>query len=71
MEALQFFCTTFGCDINLADNSGITPLYMAAQDGKDACVQMLIDYNADIHKARKNGMMPIHAAASCGRVLSV
>ena len=50
---------------------GVTPAHIAAQNGHTAMVQFLYDIGADIHRARNNGLRPIHDAARTGQELSL
>ena len=53
-----------GADVNQATAKGVTPLYVAAQNGHEACVVSLIQAGADIHKAANHGRTPLAAAVN-------
>jgi Ankyrin repeats (3 copies) len=47
----------FGANVDVADSNGWTPLMHAVMQGKQlACVQALLDADADVTKTLKNGM---------------
>ena len=46
-------------DANQAKQNGVTPLYMAAQDGHEAVVRALIELGADVNKATDRGRRPL------------
>ena len=52
-----------GADVNQATSNGVTPLYVAAQQGHESCVALLIQAGADVRKASKNGYTPMKVAA--------
>lgn len=54
-------------DVNLANNEGTTPLYMALLNGKSDAVKVLIAHSADVNVAEKyKGTTPLWAAARQG-----
>ena len=55
-----------GADVNKANNDGLTPLYVGAQEGHEAMVRALIELGADINKASDKGVTPLHIAAQKG-----
>ena len=52
-----------GADKDLADNSGVTPLCIAAHDGHVSIVRALLDAGADKSIATNNGNTPMSLAA--------
>ena len=48
-----------GADVNKAADDGETPLYVAAEVGHDAIVQVLIQAGADINMATDDGSTPL------------
>jgi Ankyrin repeats (3 copies) len=54
---------TAGLDINLADNSGMTPLMTAAEYKHEAAVEMLLTHGAAVNAADNGGLTPLIAAA--------
>jgi ankyrin repeat protein len=51
-----------GADVNQASSLGITPLYVAAQQGHEGIVAVLIQAGADARKAVKSGATPMTIA---------
>lgn len=49
-------------DINLFQNDGVSPLYIACQNGHDSIVQLSINKGADINWCRKDGVSPLYIA---------
>ena len=62
---------TTGADKDLAENRGATPLFIAVQEGHDACARALLDAGADKDLARTDGCNPLLIAAQCGHDASV
>ena len=56
-----------GADINQAENSGYTPLYIASQNGHVDVVRALLDRGADINQARNDGATPLMLAKHFNR----
>jgi ankyrin repeat protein len=54
--------------VDQASNGGYTrtPLYIAAQEGHEAVVELLIAAKADVNKADKYGKTPLWSAAYNG-----
>lgn len=46
--------------------NGATPFYMAAQDGREACLRLLLENSADPGQARSDGVAPVFAAVGMG-----
>ncbi len=56
-----------GADVNRSRTDGAPPLYIAANLGKlEALTALVKEYKADIHKATKTGVTPMHSAALGG-----
>mgnify|MGYP000090432921 FL=1 len=55
-----------GADVNKADDNGVTPLYMAAEQGHEGAVRALVELDADINKAIDVGATPLYVAALQG-----
>jgi cytohesin len=53
-------------DVNKAKNGGWTPLFVAAQNGHEAVLRVLIKAGADINKAKDDGVTPLFMAATLG-----
>ncbi|CAI9725691.1 ankyrin-3-like isoform X1 [Octopus vulgaris] len=51
------------CDVNLADSSGIRPLYQSAMGGDFELSKLLLENGADINAVDGNGDTVLHAAA--------
>ena len=52
-----------GCDVNLGNNDGRTPVYVAAAAGHTAVVGALIAARCDLNLAMKSGFRPLDIAA--------
>lgn len=74
-ELLQFLCnhiqksvlintsrTNIDFYINGQDEDGKTPLHLASEQGHEVCIEILLNYNADISLANDRGQLPFHAA---------
>ena len=55
--------------IDQADEQGITPLYMACQEGHPGCVQRLLEADADINQAMNDGTTPLSIACEIGHIV--
>jgi ankyrin repeat protein len=55
-----------GADINLPDTNGITPLYLACQEGHKDIVKLLLDKQADINVQITYGATPLYVACDGG-----
>ena len=52
--------------VDVLAKDGETPLYLATQNGHEACVNMLLSKKADVSKAADNEVTPLHIAACNG-----
>jgi ankyrin repeat protein len=52
-------------------DDGTTPLYIAAQNGHEAIVRVLIELGADVKKAEDDGWTPLYVAAYEGNAVVV
>jgi ankyrin repeat protein len=67
-EAFIILVESGGCDINAADQTGLTPLHSAAFIGLPQAVPMLLEAGAKIDARDSFGDTPLHTAAMKGRV---
>jgi len=56
-----------GADVNAANRSGNTALYLAASRGYTSVVQMLADKGANLNAKNNRGLTPLAAAQSTRR----
>ena len=56
-----------GDDVDLRDDEGTSPLWIASAAGHDLAVEALIEANADVSFADNFGSTPLFAAAQEGR----
>lgn len=54
-------------DVNLADNSGVTPLHLCAFAGSSRCVRLLLALGAEPNACDVDNWTPLHAAAMKGQ----
>eukprot|EP00947_MAST-08B_sp_MAST-8B-sp1_P000419 g419.t1 len=52
---LLFKLVTYGADVDVADDSGLTPLHVTCKRGNTAACKLLLDAGADTDRAEKNG----------------
>eukprot|EP00435_Cladocopium_sp_Y103_P005001 s670_g1.t1 len=57
------FLIEIGCDINLADGSGYTPLHSAAASGYLEIVQLMVESGVNCHLLTKDGLSALDCAA--------
>ncbi len=55
-----------GADVNKARNDGVTPLFIASQNGHCDVVDALVGGGADVNKASNNGVTPLYIASEKG-----
>lgn len=55
-----------GTQVNAVDESGITPLHVAAFNNNVRLAEILLANGANVHARTNNGMTPLHFAASQG-----
>jgi ankyrin repeat protein len=61
-------------DINKANKNGATPLFIAAQQGNESCLRLLVNQNANINQPTHDDTSPLAVAAehshiSCLQIL--
>ncbi|UNF62747.1 ankyrin repeat domain-containing protein [Spiroplasma poulsonii] len=59
---LTRFLVVIGADVNLQDENGRTPLFVATSINNPEMVQLLLDNGADINLQNKNGITPLNFA---------
>ncbi|MCP4370086.1 MAG: hypothetical protein GY797_18520 [Deltaproteobacteria bacterium] len=57
-----------GADVNLINENGYSPLYMASMDGHAEIVKLLLEAGADVNKASTNGITPLYSASVAGTI---
>ncbi|XP_055998791.1 ankyrin-1-like [Ostrea edulis] len=57
---------TNGADINLCNNDGLSPLFIACHNGHDSTVKLLLNNGANINLCMKNGVSPLYIACQNG-----
>jgi len=55
-----------GANLDLAHESGATPVFMAAQEGHHEVLRLLVDNHAEVNRADKGGRTPAYMAARSG-----
>ncbi|XP_050409060.1 putative ankyrin repeat protein RF_0381 [Patella vulgata] len=55
-----------GCDVNLSDKVGVTPLLLAVEQNEIEIVTLLQTHGADVNKQNSRGMSPLHLAIKKG-----
>jgi ankyrin repeat protein len=61
-----------GASIEAINEEGYTPLHVAAEDGLEKCIEILISFGASVHATtEEGGDTPLHLAAENGHVESV
>jgi len=53
--------------VDQAANNGCTPLFQAAQEGQEKCVELLLGAGAAVDQANNNGSTPLFIAAQEGQ----
>ena len=51
-----------GADLNICNNEGKTPIYLASENGQYAAVKKLTELGADVNIPEKNGRTPFYIA---------
>ena len=68
LNVANYLVNELGCDVNLCDNDGRSPLYDAVNGGSLELVQFLIDHNAQNFREPIDQMSPLMWAAEKRRV---
>jgi hypothetical protein len=68
VEDIRYFIEEKGVYVNARDNSGWTPLHVAAKYGNIEAVKFLVSKGADIHVTDRQGFTPLHQVAFHGRI---
>lgn len=55
-----------GVDMNCQACDGATPLYEASKNGHKEVVELLLSHKADVNRATKSGLLPLHIAVQKG-----
>ncbi|KAM6441251.1 ankyrin repeat domain-containing protein 53 [Liasis olivaceus] len=58
MPCLQYLLSK-GADVNVQNQTGVSPLHKAASEGRESCLQALIDAGANVHALDNEGQKPI------------
>ncbi|XP_063166830.1 ankyrin repeat domain-containing protein 53 [Candoia aspera] len=58
LECLQYLLSK-GADVNVQNQSGVSPLHKAASEGREDCLQVLIEAGGDVHAQDNEGQKPI------------
>ena len=60
-----------GCDVNAADDNGVSPLYWAVWKGDSAITEYIAANGAEINATNRWGSTPLHWAADLGHDLII
>lgn len=60
-----------GADVNTRNPNGASVLFLAASEGQDSVVRLLLNHGADVNQPDNAGLTPLHAAADGARLLEV
>ena len=52
--------------MDLQNNNGATPLWLAAEEGRTATAEALMEAGGDVNHRNKSGSSPLHFAAGKG-----
>lgn len=65
---ITFWNSLSGANVNCQAHDQATPLFIAAQEGKETCVELLLSSGADPNQYcnEEEWQLPIHAAAQMG-----
>lgn len=55
-KSLSIMFMSLDADPSVKSKAGFTPLHMAAQEGHEDCVEMLIERGADVNVPANNGI---------------
>lgn len=67
MEVVKKFIEV-GADVNIGENGGLTPLFLASQKGHFEIVEKLIEAGADVNAVNKDGCTPLYWASRNGHL---
>lgn len=63
---LDFFITTFNCQLSFFLQNGYTPLHISAKKNQTNIASALLQYGAETNVLTKQGVSPLHLAAQEG-----
>ena len=61
----------FGADLDISNNDGATPAYVAACNGHGNTLMLLHELGADLDQQNKNGATPAYIAAQKGQLAAL
>ena len=65
-EIVKLLLTEGNAEVDKPSNSGTTPLYIAAKEGRTEIVKLLLRGGADANKAKNDGWTPLRIAKHKG-----
>jgi ankyrin repeat protein len=63
---MELLLSRVDINLNIQDESGLTPLHYAAQGITNQCMRLIMDRGADTNIQDKNGLVPLHYAIRWG-----
>lgn len=68
LDVAAYFLHECHANVNEQNEMGVTPVYIASQDGHEAMVRLLVEAGADVNICNRTKHAPLHEAVAGGHV---
>lgn len=66
IDVVRYFVAECSANVNEQNEMGVTPVYIASQDGLAAIVELLVQHGADVNLSNRTRHSPLHEAVAGG-----
>lgn len=68
VDAARFFVEECGANVDEQNEMGVTPVYLASQEGLAPLVELLVRNGADVNRCNRTRHSPLHEAVAGGHI---